>query len=162
MLDFNKALSFEKYVEKQHDKYGDIQDKTYVNTELSSNAKEKIKRLDKVVHAAIFTEGFCPDCIVTIPFVQRLAEENSNLKVHLFHRTDFEGFLEKAVGCINIPAVITFTEDMDPKGAYVEMPKELTEKLPIISNDERKVLVAEYRSGKYNNLIEKDLLDIIL
>lgn len=162
MLDFNKALSFEKYVEKQHDKYGNIQDKTYVNTELSSNAKEKIKRLDKVVHAAIFTEGFCPDCIVTIPFVQRLAEENSNLKVHLFHRTDFEGFLEKAVGCINIPAVITFTEDMDPKGAYVEMPKELVEKLPIISNDERKVLVAEYRSGKYNNLIEKDLLDIIL
>jgi thiol-disulfide isomerase/thioredoxin len=162
MLDFNKALSFEKYVEKQHDKYGDIQDKTYVNTELSSNAKEKIKRLDKVVHAAIFTEGFCPDCIVTIPFVQRLAEENSNLKVHLFHRTGFEGFLEKAVGCINIPAVITFTEDMDPKGAYVEMPKELVEKLPIISNDERKVLVAEYRSGKYNNLIEKDLLDIIL
>ena len=162
MLDFNKALSFEVYVKKQHDKYGDIQDKTYVNTELSSNAKEKIKRLDKVVHAAIFTEGFCPDCIVTIPFVQRLSEENSNLKVHLFHRTDFEGFLEKAVGCINIPAVITFTEDMDPKGAYVEMPKELVEKLPIISNDERKVLVAEYRSGKYNDLIEKDLLDIIL
>lgn len=162
MLDFNKALSFEEYVEKQHDKYGDIQDKTYVNTELSSNAKEKIKRLDKVVHATIFTEGFCPDCIVTIPFVQRLAEENSNLKVHLFHRSDFEGFLDKAVGCINIPAVITFTEDMDPKGAYVEMPKELVEKLPIISNDERKVLVAEYRSGKYNDLIEKDLLDIIL
>ena len=162
MLDFNKALSFEEYVKKQHDKYGDIQDKTYVNTELSSNAKEKIKRLDKVVHAAIFTEGFCPDCIVTIPFAQRLAEENSNLKVHLFHRTDFEGFLEKAVGCINIPAVITFTEDMDPKGAYVEMPKELVEKLPIISNNERKVLVAEYRSGKYNDLIEKDLLDIIL
>ena len=162
MLDFNKAVSFEEYVEKQHDKYGDIQDKTYVNTELSSNAKEKIKRLDKVVHAAIFTEGFCPDCIVTIPFVQRLAEENSNLKVHLFHRSDFEGFLEKAVGCINIPAVITFTEDMDPKGAYVEMPKELVEKLPIISNNERKVLVAEYRSGKYNDLIEKDLLDIIL
>lgn len=162
MLDFNKALNFEEYVKKQHDKYGDIQDKTYVNTELSSNAKEKIKRLDKVVHAAIFTEGFCPDCIVTIPFVQRLSEENSNLKVHLFHRTDFEGFLDKAVGCINIPAVITFTEDMDPKGAYVEMPKELVEKLPIISNNERKVLVAEYRSGKYNDLIEKDLLDIIL
>jgi len=51
---------------------------------------------------------------------------------------------------------------MDPKGAYVEMPKELFKKLPVISNDERKVLVAEYRSGKYNDLIEKDLLDIIL
>lgn len=162
MLDFSKALSFEEYVEKQHDKYGDIQDKAYADTELSSDAKEKIKKLDKVVHAAIFTEGFCPDCIVTIPFVQRLSEENSNLKVHLFPRTGFEMFLEEAVGCLNIPAVITFTEDMDPKGAYVEMPRELVEKLPIISNDERKVLVGEYRAGKYNDLIEKDLLNIIL
>jgi len=162
MLDFDKALSFEEYVEKQHAKYGNIQDKTYADTELSSDTKEQIKKLDKVVHAAIFTEGFCPDCIVTIPFVQKLSEQNKNLKVHLFPRTGYEGFLEEAVGCKNIPAVITFTEEMDPKGAYVEMPKELFKKLPIISNDERKVLVAEYRSGKYNDLIEKNLLDIIL
>ncbi|MEG1255564.1 thioredoxin family protein [Clostridium sp.] len=162
MLDFTKSLTFEEYLKKQHDKYGDIQDKIYEGTELSDTTKEKIKTLDKVIHTAIFTEGFCPDCIVTIPFLQRLCEENKNLKIHLFPRTGFEDFLNEAVGGLSIPAVITFSENMDPKGAYVEMPKELSKKMPLISNDERKVLVAEYRSGKYNDLIEKDLLDIIL
>ncbi|MEG0133261.1 MAG: thioredoxin family protein [Clostridium sp.] len=162
MLDFNKALNFEEYLEKQHAKYGDIQDKTYENTELSDTTKKKIKTLDNVVHAAIFTEGFCPDCIVTIPFLQRLSEENKNLKVHLFPRTGFEDFLNEAVGGLSIPAVITFSEKLEPMGAYVEMPKELSKKMPLISNDERKVLVAEYRSGKYNDLVETDLLNIIL
>ena len=41
------------------------------NTNLSSNAKNEIKKLDKVIHAAVFTEGFCPDCIVTIPFIHK-------------------------------------------------------------------------------------------
>lgn len=162
MLDFEKALSFEEYIKKQHDKYGDVQDKTYANTELSKDAKDKIKTLDGIVHAAIFTEGFCPDCIVTIPFVQKLSEENENLKIHLFPRTGYEDFLEEAVGCKNIPTVITFTEDMTPKGAYVEMPKELTEKLPTVSIDEKKAITNDYRSGKYNDLIEKNILDIIL
>lgn len=162
MLDFDKALSFQEYTIKQHDKYGDAQDKTYEITELSKDAKDKIKNLNKVVHAAIFTEGFCPDCIVTIPFVQRLSEENENLKIHLFPRAGFENFLEEAVGCTNIPTVITFTEDMTPKGAYVEMPKELAEKLPLVSTDEKKIITKDYRTGKYNNLIEKNILDIIL
>ena len=162
MLDFSKSLNFQEYLEKQHDKHGNIQDKTYDETELSVNAKEEIKKLNKTIHAAIFTEGFCPDCIVTIPFLQKLAEENSNLKLHFFPRTGFEAFLEEAVGCQNIPTVITFTEATEPKGAYIEMPEELREKMPIISNEERKVLVAEYRAGKYNDLIVKGVLNIIL
>ena len=162
MLDFSKSLNFQEYLAKQHDKYGDIQDKTYSQTELSDKTKASIKKLDKTIHAAIFTEGFCPDCIVTIPFLQRLSEENPNLKLHFFQREGFEGFLEEAVGCKNIPTVITFTDGTKPKNAYVEMPKELRSKMPLISNDEQKALVAEYRGGKYNNLIEEGLLSIIL
>lgn len=162
MLDFSKSLNFEEYLEKQHAKNGTIQEKAYADTALSGDTKNKIKTLDKTIHAAIFTEGFCPDCIVTIPFLQRLAEENPKLKLHFFPRTGFEDFLEEAVGCKNIPTVITFTEAEEPKGAYVEMPEELRKKMPLISNDERKALVGEYRAGKYNNLIEDALLNIIL
>lgn len=162
MLDFSKSLNFEEYLEKQHLKYGDIQDKAYTGTNLSLETKNSIKNLQETIHAAIFTEGFCPDCIVTIPFLQRLSEENPKLKLHFFPRTGFESFLEEAVGSKSIPTIITFTQGTDPKGAYVEMPQELREKLTSISNDERKVLIGEYRSGKYNDLIEKNLLNIIL
>ncbi|MPM51491.1 hypothetical protein SDC9_98240 [bioreactor metagenome] len=162
MIDLTKGLSFNEYLEKQHQKYGDVQDKAYDETSLSQNTKEEVKKLEKPVHAAVFTEGFCPDCIVTIPFIQRMAEENPNLKLHFMPRTGFETFLEEAVGDARIPTIITFDENMNPKGAYVETPKGLRDKMVGLSGDEKKALVVDYRAGKYNNLVEKDLLEIIL
>lgn len=162
MLDFTKSLTFEDYLEKQQEKYGDVQNKAYENTSLSDSTKNNILNLNETIHVAVFSEGFCPDCIVTIPFIQRLKEENSNLKVHIFPRTGFEDFLIEAVGDSRIPTVITFDSSMAPKGAYVEMPKELSSKMASLTMDEKKSLISEYRSGKYNDLIEKNLLDIIL
>lgn len=162
MLDFTKSLTFEEYLEKQQDKHGDVQNIAYENTSLSQITKNNIHNLNETIHAAVFSEGFCPDCIVTIPFIERLKEENPNLKVHFFPRSGFEDFLNEAVGDTRIPTIITFDSSMTPKGAYVEMPKELVAKMPSLSLDERKALVADYRAGKYNELIEKNLLDIIL
>lgn len=162
MLDFTKSLTFEEYLEKQQEKYGDDQNKAYENTSLSETTKKSIQNLNDTIHVAVFSEGFCPDCIVTIPFIQKLKEENSKLDVHFFPRTGYENFLNEAVGDSRIPTVITFDSSMNPKGAYVEMPKELSAKMLSLSMDERKSLVADYRSGKYNDLIEKNLLNILL
>lgn len=162
MLDFTKSLTFEEYLEKQKDKYGDVQNKAYDKTQLSEDTKSSIKNLNETIHVAVFSEGFCPDCIVTIPFLERLKEENDKLKVHFFPRSGFEDFLNDAVGDTRIPTVITFDSSMTPKGAYVEMPKELVAKMHNLSMEERKSLIDEYRAGKYNDLIEKNLLDIIL
>lgn len=162
MLDFTKSLTFEEYLKKQQEKYGDVQDRAYENTTLSAHTKNSIKNLKETIHVAVFSEGFCPDCIVTIPFIQRLKEENSNLDIHIFPRTGFEDFLNNAVGDSRIPTVITFDSSMAPKGAYVEIPKELSTKMLSLTTDERKALISEYREGKYNDLIEKNLLNIIL
>jgi len=51
---------------------------------------------------------------------------------------------------------------MNPKGAYVETPKALRDKMIGLNNEEKKSLVVDYRAGKYNDLVEKDLLEIIL
>lgn len=162
MLDFTKSLTFEEYLNKQQEKYGDVQNKAYENTILSDATINNIHDLNETIHLAVFSEGFCPDCIVTLPFLQRLKEENPKLKVHIFPRTGFEDFLNEAVGDSRIPTVITFDSSMAPKGAYVEMPKELSAKMTSLSMDERKALISDYRAGKYNDLIEKNLLDIIL
>ncbi|GAA0127290.1 MULTISPECIES: thioredoxin family protein [Clostridium] len=162
MLNLSKSLDFKEYLKKSQETYGDIQNEAYENTSLSEYCKNSMKSLDEEVNMVVFTEGFCPDCIVTVPFIQRFSEENENLKVHYLPRTGYEDFLEEAVGRKSIPTVITFDKDMNPKGAYVEIPKELTEKMIKLSKDEREALINEYRAGKFNDLIEKDLLEIIL
>ena len=61
-----------------------------------------------------------------------------------------------------IPTIITFDSEMNPKGAYVEFPKKLLEKMIPLKIEEKKNLVNDYRQGKYNSIIEEELLDIIL
>ena len=50
---------------------------------------------------------------------------------------------------------------MNPKGAYVETQKSF-KKNDRITSRERKLIYNDYRNGKYNDLIEKNLLDIII
>jgi len=162
MINLSKGLTFEEYLEKSKLDYGDIQLITYNSTTLSSDTKDALRNLTSTVNVAVFSEGYCPDCIVTLPFIKRMAEENKNINLYCFPKTGYETFLEEYTGTTRIPTLITFDSEMNPKGAYVEFPKELMEKMIPLKIEEKKNLIDDYRLGKYNSIIEQELLDIIL
>ncbi len=93
MIDLSKGSTFEEYLEQSKLKYGDIQLTTYNSTNLSSSTKGVLQNLNSTVNVAVFSEGYCPDCIVTLPFTKRMAEENKNIKLYFFPKTGYEGFL---------------------------------------------------------------------
>lgn len=162
MIDLSKGSTFEEYLEQSKLKYGDIQLTAYNSTNLSSGTKESLQNLTSTVNVAIFSEGYCPDCIVTLPFIKRMSEENKNINLYVFPKTGYESFLEECTGDKRIPTIITFDKEMNPKGAYVELPKKLLEKMIPLKIEEKKALVNEYRQGEYNSIIEEELLAILL
>jgi len=162
MINLSKGFTFEEYLEQSKLKYGDIQLTAYNSTNLSSNTKDSLQNLSSTVNVAVFSEGYCPDCIVTLPFIKRMAEENNNINLYCFPKSGYESFLEECTGETRIPTIITFDKEMNPKGAYVEFPKELLEKMTSLKIEEKKNLVNDYRQGKYNSIIEEELLDILL
>lgn len=162
MIDLSRGSTFEEYLEESKLKYGDIQLTTYNATSLSSEAKVALRGSNSIVNVSVFSEGYCPDCIVTLPFIQRMAEENKNINLYFFPKTGYENFLEECTGDTRIPTIISFDEEMNPKGAYVEFPKKLMEKMIPLKIEEKKVLVDDYRQGEYNSIIEEELLDILL
>lgn len=160
MIDLKKGLSFEEYMKDK-----DELKERYSITELSNGCKESIKELKEVRQVLIFTEGYCKDCTTALPFIKKLAEENALIKLHVFGVKDQEEnrqFLEEAVGEVRIPTILVFDEEMNPKGAYIETPNDVKEKIAAAPLEEKKVYVNDYREGKYNDLIEKDLLKILL
>ena len=162
MINLSNGLTFEEYSKKLKLNYGDIQLAAYNSTNLSSGTKESLQDLTSTVNVAVFSEGYCPDCIVTLPFIKRMAEENKNIKLYCFPKSGYENFLEEYTGESRIPTIITFDEEMNPKGAYVEFPKKLLEKMTSLKIEEKKNLVNDYRQGKHNSIIEEELLDILL
>ncbi|MGV8982241.1 thioredoxin family protein [Clostridium sp.] len=162
MINLLNGLTFETYLENSKHEYGDIQLIAYNSTNLSSNTKDCLKNLTSAINVAVFSEGYCPDCIVTLPFIKRMAEENKNINLYCFPKSGYENFLEEYTGQARIPTIITFDSEMNPKGAYIEFPKKLLEMMTSLKIEAKKDLVNDYRQGKYNNLIEEELLDIIL
>lgn len=162
MINLPVGLSFEQYLQKASEEQRIAQEKAYESTVLSRKASEKIKGIKDTVNVVIFSEGYCPDCIVTLPFIKRMEELNSNIKVNILPLKGNEEMLKEFVGTARIPTVLTFDSKMDPKGAYVEVPQVLSEKMNSLNNEEKKELIREYREGKYNHLIEDQLSNIIL
>lgn len=158
MFGLKGSIDIEEYM-KNLDKH---HEEAYKNTVLSDEAKNKIKALGDEVLVLAFTEGFCPDCTVSIPFVKRLKEENDKISVNVLPRTGNEAFLEENLGEARIPTIMVFSKDLTPKGVYLEFPEKLKNNIAIVSMDEKKSLIKEYREGKYNNLIEEELLNLIL
>lgn len=161
MIDLSKGLDFQGYLNKNSEDENTKLLEVYNNTKLSKEAEETIKNLKEKVNVVVFSEGYCPDCVVTLPYVKKMQELNDNIKVFYFGRQGNSELLEAMTGTARIPTVITFTEDMKPKGAYIEAPQEVAEKLARASSDKQKEIIREYRQGKYNDLIEKELLSII-
>lgn len=161
MIDLSKGLDFQGYLNKNTEEQNAKLLRAYENTKLSKETEEAVKSLKEKVNVVVFSEGYCPDCIVTLPFVKRMQELNDNIKVYYYRLEGNRELLEEFTGTSRIPTVMTFTEAMEPKGAYIEVPQVLAEQVAKLSGDKQKELIRDYRQGKYNDLIEKDLLSII-
>jgi thiol-disulfide isomerase/thioredoxin len=161
MIDLSKGLDFEGYLDKNTEEEKVKLLEAYESTELSKDIIDAVKAIDKKVNVVVFSEGYCPDCVVTLPFIKRMENLNENIKVYLFGMQGNRELLEEYTGTSRIPTVMTFTENMEPKGAYIEVPKILAEKIAKTPSDKQKEVVTDYRQGKYNNLIEEELLEII-
>lgn len=161
MINLSNGLSFEEYLHKTDGEQRKKQVEAYEKTLLSESVANDVKKVDERVNVVVFSEGFCPDCIVTLPFVKRIEELNSNIKVTIMPRSGNEELLREFTGEARIPTVMSFTGEMEPKGVYIELPQELKEMMIGIGEDERKKLIQDYRDGKYNSLIENELIKII-
>lgn len=162
MIDLSQGLTFEQYLNKNSDEEKARVLEAYERTELSKEAVDIVKSIDKKVNVVVFSEGYCPDCVVTLPFIKRMENLNDNLKVYLFGMKGNKELLEQYTGTARIPTVMTFTEDMEPKGVYIEVPKVIAEKMAKLPSEKQRELVLEYRQGKFNDLVEKELLEIII
>lgn len=161
MINLKESLNFQQYLEKNTPEQKEAMLKAYENTQLSEESKKFIQSIDKPVNMVVYSEGYCPDCVVTLPFVRKMEELNPNIKMSIFGLKENKEILEEMTGTSRIPTVLCFTENMEPKGAYIEVPEDVKEKMIGLNVDKQKEIVMEYRTGKFNSSIENNLINIL-
>lgn len=161
MIDLSKGISYEKYFEEASEEQKAKIKASYDNIKFSSDSLNILKNLKNTINIAAFSEHFCPDCTAALPFMKRMQEVNSNIKLYIFGVDGNEETIKSYIGEVKIPTVIFFTEDMKLLGVYNERPKVLNEKMKNIDNDLKQKIINDYRNGKYNNLIEDEIIGMI-
>lgn len=162
MLDLSKAFTFEEYLKNSSEEKRKLQMEAYEKIHLSKEGSIEVEGIKETINIIVFSESYCPDCVVTLPFVKRIEEKNSNVKMYMMPLKGNEELLMEYIGEKRIPTVMVFNKDMEPMGVYIEMPEKIKLKMGLLSEEDKKEMIKEYRMGKYNNLIEEQLLDIIM
>ena len=117
-----------------------------------------VRAVEKPVRLIAFAEVYCPDSVVAMPFVKKMAELNDRIHLAILPREHHVEELEAATGVARIPTFLFLDEEGDVRGKNVELPEELRQRIRESDSEERSMVVLEYRRGKHNALIEKDLI----
>ncbi|CCJ33079.1 thioredoxin family protein [Caloramator australicus] len=160
-MDLTKALSFEEYLNDLTEEQKNVYFNFYNNIFLDEDNITFIEKIQETVNLIVFSEGYCPDCLVTLPILKRIMEINKKINGYLFKRNGNEKMLLDMVGEARIPTILLFDKDFQPRSFYIEFPKEFKEKLTDLKDDEKKQYILKFREGKYVKLIEKEIIELL-
>lgn len=161
MIDWSQGYSYEEYVAKGYGEEQDRQRRVDGRTSFSEGFLSAVRAVKRPVRLIAFAEVYCPDSVVAMPFVKKMSELNDRIHLAILPRDPYVKELEAAMGVARIPTFLFFDEDGTIRGRYVELPKELKERMRDGDADEKSTLVLGYRKGKYNGLIEKELMECL-
>ena len=128
--------------------------------ELSAETEKTVKSINKEIKILCFAQVYCPDCRAIVPFIKKFSDLNSNIKIDYLPREGHEDLLKKLTDTVKIPTLVSQKEDK-LSVFLLEFPnivqKEMKENPE--NYDEIKY---NFRIGKYNKEIEKELIDYLI
>ena len=160
---FKQGISFEGFLNKDKDidrqKTLDI----YNNIDLEDDLIERIKEIDVPIYILVFAEIWCPDCMINIPALQKIAHINPNVKISILPREGNEKYMTRyeIAGKPKIPTFVILDDEYEEMGAFIENPKKLKEIAKQSNEVEVTILRRKYRKGAYIKDTIIEILDII-
>lgn len=161
MLRLDRGLFYDEYLEFANAEELHIIDELNEQGKLEDKNLHKIRFMNEGVHILVFSETKCKDAATTIPFLMKLAELNNKITVRFLRREGNEEVLERESGEKKVPTFLILDSIGEVVRKYVEFPKGVKDILENTPVEDTQNVIDEMRSGKYNSLIQEDLIKFI-
>ncbi|WP_027340195.1 thioredoxin family protein [Halonatronum saccharophilum] len=161
MIDLKGKMNFRQFLNSSNEEFREEQLKLY-NIDLFDASKDIIMKVERAVELIVFSEIYCPDCRIVMPYLKKIEEINDNIEISIYPREGNEKAMKDYVGIARIPTVIKIDNKEKLEGRFIEFPKEISETLDRLTEEEREEVIDKYRRGEYNELIEKDLINKVI
>lgn len=163
-----KTFNYADYLQFNTPEDGEKQQAWFEKITLSPKTLDALKTIQTPQNYLCLAEPFCPDCVVFVPILQKMAEHCEHIHVRYlprflikemayFDSADQQKIVEETH---NIPSVFALNGEKT-NVIYREWPIALQEKLAE-NPANREQLSQAYRAGDYQALIEEQLLHAIL
>lgn len=160
MFNVIKGLTVDEYL-KTYDEEKNVKHNYFADIVNNSHSlNELIKKANKDFNVIMFSEAYCPDCLILFPFIKFL-NDKMGINVKILKKQGNEDALRELTGDARIPTVLFINIDNTLRGMIIEFPQEFKNKLIGLSMDEMKQKISPYRDGKYIELIEREIINIV-
>jgi len=159
---FNKGVSFLEFVNQDKDTYKEKTLDIYSGIIISEELITEIKAVDSIINVLVFAEIWCPDCMINVPVLQKIADINHNFKISIISRENHEEYMNdyKVNGKCKIPTFVFMNEKFEELGVFIEQPQVV--KTIEAKGKQVEIIVAKrkYRKGEYAIETIREIIDI--
>ena len=163
-IDPAKGVSFEQYLLSGNEKQKDALLERIRTTRPSAAFVSEIQTIRTPLLVAAVSSISCPDCGALAPFLLALDKANIRITVRFFARnTSARELVSERTGLDRVPTLL-FADAAGNlcEGAFIEHPKRVRALIQSAESEEdAKKIISDFRAGKYNEEIEKDLVALL-
>ena len=160
---FQKGVSFIEFVNQDKDTYQEKTLEIYHQIILEESLQKAIQRISRPIYVLVFAEIWCPDCMINVPALQKIADYNSHFNIRIVSREGNEAYMERyrINGKPKIPTFVFMEKNFTEIGAFIEQPQMI--KGIEAKGNQVEIIVAKrkYRKGEYISETIREILDIV-
>ena len=161
MLTDVELMDYEEYLNNANDEEIIFINELYDQGQILEDGLRDIISLKQDIKILVITSTKCKDSATIIPFLIKLSQFNENIEVNFLLKKDNEELLRKLSGEMKLPTIMVMDSDNNVIRKFVEFPKGVKDILINSSKEETQKIIDEMRNGKYNDLIQLDLIKLI-
>ena len=161
MLTDVELIDYEEYLNNANDEEIIFINELYDQGQILEEGLRDIINLKNDIKILVITSTKCKDSATIIPFLIKLSQFNEHIKVNFLLKNDNEELLRKLSGEMKLPTIMVMDNDNSVIRKFIEFPKGVKEILINSPNEKTQEIIDEMRSGKYNDLIQLDLIKFI-
>ena len=160
MLTNVKLMDYEEYLRNANDEEMIFINELYDQGQILEEGLRDIISLNKHIKILVITSTRCKDSATILPFLIKLSQFNENIEVKFLLKNDNEELLSKLSGEMKVPTIMVI-DNKNVIRKFVEFPKGVKDILINNPKEKTQEIIDEMRNGKYNDLIQLDLIKFI-
>ena len=154
-------MNYIEYINCADGEERQVIDKLFKQCILENKGLDKVKQLEKRVNILVITSTKCKDSATIVPFLIKLKELNDKIEINFLLKKDNEELLEKLTNESRVPTFLILDSRNNVLRKFIEFPRGVKEILRNSSVEMTQDIIDKMRNGKYNELIQEDLIRFI-